>query len=125
MTFARTKIQPPRSRAGLVERGSLRAQVAEALVTRTVVLFCAPAGYGKTTLLAVEASRLPADHAVAWVSADPGDDLRRLLECTLAALEPYDPPWRTAPEALLAAAARGAEEHRQAAAEIINTLDAC
>ena len=31
MTFARTKIQPPRSRAGLVERGGLHAQVAEAL----------------------------------------------------------------------------------------------
>ncbi len=126
MTFARTKIQPPRSRAGLVERGALHAQVAEAIATRAVVLICAPAGYGKTTLLAVETNRLPADHAIAWVSADPGDDLRRLLECTLAALEPYDPPWRTAPEALLATLGRGTEEaQREVAAEIINTLDAC
>ena len=126
MTFARTKIQPPRSRAMLVERDGLHAQVAEALATRAVVLFCAPAGYGKTTLLAAEASRLPADHALAWVSADPGDDLRRLLECTLAALEPYDPPWRTAPEALLAMLGRGTDEAQRAvAAEIINTLDAC
>ncbi len=126
MTFARTKIHPPRSRAGLVERGSLHAQVAEALATRAIVLFCAPAGYGKTTLLAVEASRLPADHAVAWISADAGDDLQRLTECTLAALEPYDPPWRTAPEALLATLGRGTEDaQREVAAEVINTLDAC
>ncbi|MCM2310983.1 MAG: LuxR C-terminal-related transcriptional regulator [Steroidobacteraceae bacterium] len=126
MTFARTKIQPPRSRAALVERGPLQQQVAQALATRSVVLFCAPAGYGKTTLLAAEANRWPPGSALAWVSADPGDDLRRLVECTLAALEPYDPPWRTAPEALLAVLGRGTDEAQHAvAAEIINTLDAC
>jgi LuxR family maltose regulon positive regulatory protein len=125
MTFARTKIQPPRLRAAFVERGALQARLAEALRTRRAVLLCAPAGYGKTALLAQEMARLPGGCAAAWVAADAGDDLGRLLECMLAALEPYDPPWRTAPEALAAAASRGAEEQRQAAAEIINTLDAC
>lgn len=126
MSFARTKIQPPRTRAALVERGHLQAQVAQALVTRPLVLFCAPAGYGKTTLLAAEAARLPASHALAWISVDGGDDLRRLLECTLAALEPFDPPWRTAPEALLATLGRGTDDARRTvAAELINTLDAC
>jgi LuxR family maltose regulon positive regulatory protein len=126
MSFPRTKIQAPRPTAAFVDRGVVQARLAEALATKRIVLLCAPAGFGKTTLLAHELARLPAQHAVAWVSADAGDDLSRLLECMLAALEPYDPPWRTAPEALVAAAGRGSqEEQRAAAAELLNALDAC
>jgi LuxR family maltose regulon positive regulatory protein len=126
MSFARTKIQAPRPGSMLVERSDLHARLAQALTRRVLVLLCAPAGYGKTTLLAAEAARWPREHALAWVSADRGDDLLRLLECTLAALEPYDPPWRTAPEVLLAVLGRGQDEaRREVAAEIINTLDAC
>jgi LuxR family maltose regulon positive regulatory protein len=126
MTFARTKIQPPRARSAYVERALVQAQLADALLNRRVVLLCAPAGYGKTTALAHEIARLPPEHAVAWISADAGDDLQRLLECTLAALEPFDPPWRTAPESLVTRVGRASsEEQRTLAAEIINTLDAC
>ena len=126
MTFARTKIQPPRPRSAYVERALVQAQLADALLNRRVVLLCAPAGYGKTTALAHEIARLPPEHAVAWISADAGDDLQRLLECMLAALEPFDPPWRTAPESLVTRVGRAsAEEQRTLAAEIINTLDAC
>ncbi|MCL4763339.1 MAG: transcriptional regulator, partial [Burkholderiales bacterium] len=126
MTFARTKIQPPRPRPGFVPRGAVQARLAQALLARRLVLLCAPGGYGKTTLLAEEIARMGAGHAVAWVSVDAGDDLHRLLDCMVTALEPYDPPWRTAPEALIAAAARGAaDEQRKVAAELVNTLDAC
>jgi AcrR family transcriptional regulator len=104
----------------------VQAQLADALLNRRVVLLCAPAGYGKTTALAHEIARLPPEHAVAWISADAGDDLQRLLECMLAALEPFDPPWRTAPESLVTRVGRAStEEQRTLAAEIINTLDAC
>ena len=122
MTFARTKIQPPRPRAAYVERGTLHDRLGDALANRRIVLLCAPAGYGKTTLLAREASRIP---ALAWISADAGDDVQRLVECMLAALEPFDPPWRTAPESLLARIGRSSAEDRAVAAEIINALDAC
>ncbi|MFO1303274.1 MAG: LuxR C-terminal-related transcriptional regulator [Burkholderiales bacterium] len=125
MTFARTKIQPPRPRASFVERGSLHDRLAHALATRRVVLLCAPAGYGKTMLLAQEAARLPAGTALAWISADAGDDVQRLVECMLAALEPFDPPWRTAPDGLLARVGRSPEEDLAVAADIINALDAC
>jgi LuxR family maltose regulon positive regulatory protein len=126
VTFPRTKIQPPQARAAFVARGALQARLADALMTTRLVLLCAPAGYGKTMLLAHEVARLPPGTAVAWISVDRGDDLQRLLECMLAALEPYDPPWRTAPEALVARVARGsAEDDRAVAAEVINTLDAC
>jgi LuxR family transcriptional regulator, maltose regulon positive regulatory protein len=126
MTFAHTKIQPPRPRAALIERDALQARLAEALTTRCVVLLSAPAGYGKTTLLAQQVARLPPDVAVAWISADAGDDLHRLLECMIAALEPFDPPWRTAPEALAARlAGTPAEDQREIAGEVINALNAC
>ena len=124
MNFALTKIQPPRPRAAFVERGPVQARLADALRSRRLVLLCAPAGYGKTTLLAQEVSRLPEGSAAAWVSADAGDDLQRLLECMLAALESIDPPWRTAPESLVARAGRSADEQRAVAAEIINALAA-
>ncbi len=124
MNFAHTKIQPPRPRAAFVERVELQARLTDALLYRRLVLLCAPAGYGKTALLAQEVARLPADTVVAWVSADVGDDLQRLLECMLAALEPFDPPWRTAPESLVARVGRSTEEQRLAAAEVINTLAA-
>ena len=126
MTFASTKIQPPRPRSAYVERALVQAQLADALLNRRVVLLCAPAGYGKTTALAHALARLAPEHAVAWISADAGDDLQRLLECTFAALEPFDPPWRTAPESLVSRVGGAApEEQRTLAAEIINTLDAC
>ena len=122
MTFARTKIQPPRPRSAYVERALVQAQLADALLNRRVVLLCAPAGYGKTTALAHEIAQLSPAHGVAWISADAGDDLQRLLECMLAALEPFDPPWRTAPESLVSRVGRAAsEEQRTLAAEIINT----
>jgi LuxR family transcriptional regulator, maltose regulon positive regulatory protein len=125
MTFARTKIQPPRPRASYVERRGVQARLADALLDKRLVLLCAPAGYGKTTLLAHQLAQLPASTAVAWVAADAGDDLARLLECMLAALEPYDPPWRAAPESLIKRVGTSDEEQRAVAADIINTLDAC
>ena len=59
MTFARTKIQPPRARSTHVERSLVQAQLADALLNRRVVLLGAPAGYGKTTALEYEIARLP------------------------------------------------------------------
>jgi len=125
MTFAVTKIQPPRPRAASVAREELESHLAAALQSQRVVLVCAPAGFGKTAVLARALARLPAGHGLAWISTDEGDDLERLVECLLAALEPCDPPWRTAPERLAARIAAAGETERQAlAAEIINTLEA-
>lgn len=131
MTVARTKIQPPRLREStLVARPVLESRLARAMLAHRLVLVCAAAGYGKTAALsATLAARhggLPEGTAVAWISADADDDPPRLLECLAAALEPHDPPWRTAPEALVTAMGQGRATDRQAiVAEVINTLDAC
>ena len=113
MTFALTKIQPPLPaprRCCSPRPAQEQPPGVDALATHRAVLVCAPAGCGKTALL-VRAlrrhCRRPA--AVAWVSLDPGDDLHRLLECLVAALEPFDLPWRIAPEGLIAAAARAGD----------------
>lgn len=127
MNFARTKLQPPRPRAGtLVERPALQRRLRDALLSQRLVLLCAPAGYGKTATLAQQVQSLPGGTALAWIAADEGDELPQLLECLAAALEPWDPPWRTAPEALVAAAGDASPRERLALADaLINTLDAC
>jgi LuxR family maltose regulon positive regulatory protein len=127
LSFALGKIQPPVPRRGqLLARPAIEARLRDALHAHRAVLVCAPAGYGKTALLVRALTPPPAGRGLAWVSLDPGDDLHRLLECLLAALEPFDPPWRVAPEGLVATAQRGdARGRQQAVDELVNALDAC
>jgi LuxR family maltose regulon positive regulatory protein len=120
--FAATKIQPARPRARRIARPALEAAMADAALTRRVVVLHAPAGYGKTTALASLLDVLPAGTAVAWVSLDTDDDAARLFACLAAALEPFDLPWRTLPEALVPQVASGAEGARRALAELLNAL---
>lgn len=101
VAFALTKIQPPRARAGLVERPSLEQRLDEALAHARLVLLSAPAGCGKTSALMRQLARQDGRHAVAWISADEQDNLGRFVACLVGALEPFDPPWRIAPTALL------------------------
>jgi LuxR family transcriptional regulator, maltose regulon positive regulatory protein len=80
-----TKLHVPASRPGLVLRPRLTARLDEGLA-RGLVLVCAPAGYGKTVLLADWARRggLPA----AWLSLDAGDnDPARFWRHVVAALD--------------------------------------
>ncbi len=131
-SFARTKIQRPRARVGtLLPRPALQARLVEALTQRALVLLCATAGYGKTSLLQQALDALPTNTAVAWIGCDEGDSPLQLFACLVAALEPFDLPWRIAPDALIAAAAGGsdaganARARKQMVAELINALDAC
>src|SRR5574337_51826 len=121
--FALAKIQPPRPRIGLIERPVLAAGLARALRESRLVLLVGPAGYGKTAALTRQIRSLPEGSALAWICADEDDQLRRFLACLAAALEPFDLPWRVAPEALamLAEDGRGI---RSVAAELVNALAA-
>jgi LuxR family maltose regulon positive regulatory protein len=122
MTFPSTKIQPPRQRGVHVNRPVLDSALSHSLRTQRVTLISAPAGFGKTAALAQQLQRLPVGTAVAWVSLDEGDELPRVLECLFAALEPFDLPWRVAPDALATSASGGREERVRAADELINAL---
>lgn len=120
LSFAATKIQPPRLRRTRLARPALEAALHAALQRSRVVVLQAPAGYGKTSLLASLAAPQPG-RALAWVSIDEDDDDdQRFFACLSAALEPFDLPWRIAPEAL--AAQLGSGDTSRALAELLNAL---
>jgi LuxR family maltose regulon positive regulatory protein len=126
VTFVLGKIHPPVPRGGaLLPRPALEQRLRDALAMHRAVLLAAPAGCGKSALLVRALAPAPAGHGLAWVSLDADDDLYRLLECLLAALEPFDLPWRVAPEGLLAAASGGDPRGRQRAVDdLVNALAA-
>ena len=84
-----TKLHLPGPRPGLVRRPRLAGQL-EAGLGQGMVLVCAPAGYGKTVLLADWA--LAGQRPVAWLSLDPGDnDPARFWRHVVAALDRVRP----------------------------------
>src|SRR5512146_1255475 len=85
----RTKLRLPFTRPGLVSRPRLQQQIAQGL-RGPLTLITAPAGFGKTTLVAscVDACGMP----VAWLSLDRDDNQEgRFLKYLVAALQQADP----------------------------------
>lgn len=114
------------SRQGLLlARPVLESRLREAVSGQRAVLVAAAAGYGKSALLVRALTPPPPRHGLAWISLDPGDDLHRLFEGLLAALDAFDLPFRTAPEGLLATAPAGDAGGRpRAVDELVNRLAA-
>ncbi len=84
-----TKLYVPGSRPGLVPRPRLTGQLDEGL-ERGLVLVCAPAGYGKTVLLAEWARQ--GGHPAGWLSLDAADnDPARFWRHAVAALDRASP----------------------------------
>lgn len=81
---SRTKIVVPTLRREVVHRARLLALLDEVL-DRQLILVQAPAGYGKTTLLADYASRCPMP--ACWLSLDALDkDPQRFVACLIASI---------------------------------------
>lgn len=82
-----TKIHVPAARPDVVPRTRLTDRMTSDHRPR-LVLVCAPAGFGKTTLLTQWLTAVDApDQRIAWVSLDEGDnDPHRFLEHVVAAL---------------------------------------
>ena len=84
-----TKLHVPRPRPDLVPRPRLAERLDEGLA-RGLMLVCAPAGYGKTVLLAAWARR--GQPPAAWLSLDAGDnDPARFWRHGVAALDQVSP----------------------------------
>jgi LuxR family maltose regulon positive regulatory protein len=83
-----TKLYVPRPRSGLVARPRLREALRRAAGSR-LTLVSAPAGFGKTTLLAEWLDDTAGeDRSVAWLSLDPEDsDPASFWTCVVAALQ--------------------------------------
>lgn len=86
-----TKLRPPELRPGLVHRQALLRQLDAARDAKLAVV-TAPAGFGKSTLLAQWTASLgEQDAAAGWLSLDAGDDdLGRFLDYLVAALARAD-----------------------------------
>ncbi len=87
-----SKLAPPRMRSKTVGRSDVLERLS-ASDGAPIVSIVAPAGYGKTTLLATWAERN--GHDFAWVSADEQDNDPKVLLTYIAAaldrIEPVDP----------------------------------
>ncbi len=84
-----TKLHVPRLQAGFVPRPRLVRALDEGL-SRQLTLLCAPAGFGKTALLADWARA--GNHPVAWLSLDAADnDPARFWRHAVAALDRVRP----------------------------------
>jgi LuxR family maltose regulon positive regulatory protein len=83
-----TKIEPPRSIVGVIDRPRLRALV-PLLRTKQLTVIKAPPGFGKTSVALAWAERLRAtDNTVAWLGLDQDDDVpTRLLYYAAHALQ--------------------------------------
>ena len=123
-----TKLYQPRPRAGAVARPRLVARLLRGQSAR-LTLIAAPAGFGKSTLLAQAIASRSAELAkteqsqnftVAWVALDEGDnDPTRFWSYACTALERASPGSGAAPLALLRAAPA---EPEPALAELLNVL---
>lgn len=118
-----TKLHRPAPRRRLVQRARLvdrlRADTGE---RPRLVLVAAPAGFGKTTLLAQWLAAETAQRAAAWLSLDPGDgDLRRFLTHLAAAVRAVEPAVGAEAIALLEADGELATE--DVLVSLVNDLD--
>lgn len=102
----KTKFSAPQRRAGLVLRPRLMRMLSDGLC-RPLTLICAPAGYGKTTLLAEwianpDGAADRVNPTVCWLSLDQNDDDPALfLSYLVAALENNRPPAESPLNAIL------------------------
>ena len=95
-----TKLRVPRLRAHLVLRSHLIERLQQEVVERALTLVSAPAGFGKTTLLAQWLA--DRDMTVAWVSLEAEDnDPSRFLSYIIASLQSLNPQIGTTTVALL------------------------
>ena len=72
-TLLATKLHAPATRGQLVHRGAL-IEALSAGRQRKLTLLSAPAGWGKTTLLAQWVQGLPPDQSFGWLSLDSSDN---------------------------------------------------
>lgn len=118
----RTKLAPPRLRDDTVARPRLVAALRSAVTGHRLTLVSAPAGYGKTTLLASLPAACP-ELPVAWLSLDAtDDDPAWFLAGIVAAVREIVPAFGATTSALLASLSDPAAEVRRLAGVLVNDL---
>jgi ATP/maltotriose-dependent transcriptional regulator MalT len=117
------KLIIPTAAHALVERDAIVARLDQAILTKRLVVLAAPAGWGKTTILAQWAAR--SRQPVVWYTLGPSDrDPHVFLEYLLHALAPVVPGARAIAEQLNSTSPQGLAERYRAAALEISGVDA-
>src|SRR5437016_3792634 len=121
-----TKLVPPRSARATLARGTLLGRLRQAVELRPVTLVSAPAGFGKTTLLA-ELERDPTALPMAWLSIDEDDqDPARFTRAIVAALQRIQPECGLGALAVLSARTNETVDARRCVRALINdVLETC
>jgi LuxR family maltose regulon positive regulatory protein len=117
-----TKLCPPPLRGDTVPRPRLVTVLHDGVLSHRLALLSAPAGYGKTTLLASLVSFYP-DLDLAWLSLDEGDnDPALFLAYLVAALQRMDPTCGLTAQALLANLPNPGAQARQIVGALVNDV---
>ncbi len=118
-----TKFRAPRQRRDLVSRDALLDRTATLIEQHPFTLVCAPAGFGKSTLLLQLAQQLPADHQLVWLSLDADDnDPNRFFVSLAAALRELPLKWDVEPRLLAAQVNGPGQANRTIASVLANAL---
>lgn len=121
--LAATKFRAPRPRREVVARDALLQRALDSARERRVTLVCAPAGFGKSTLLLQLASALDEGAESAWLQLDTDDnDINRLFVSLLGALRGVALEWEVDPHILAAQVREAGPQARAALAGLINAL---
>ena len=120
--LAETKFYPPLLREDVIPRRRLLDDLRSKLRSYPLTLLSAPAGYGKTTLLAALAPTHP-ELSIAWLSLDKEDnDPVRFLTALIVALQHLDPSYGIAAQSLLRSPIHRGAEVRRVTSVLINDV---
>jgi len=120
--LAETKFHAPLLREDVITRRPLLEDLHRYIKTHPLTLLSAPAGYGKTTLLATLPEAYP-NLSVAWLSLDEEDnDPVRFLTAVIIALQQINPACGVAAQSLLTGHTFQPVEIRQVTGVLINDV---
>jgi LuxR family maltose regulon positive regulatory protein len=118
----RTKLSPPLLRADVIPRERLLESLSAAVRSYRLTLVSAPAGYGKTTLLAALPHACP-DLPLGWLSLEEEDnDPASFLAALIAALKRLNPDCCSAAQDLLVGLDNPAPRARLIIGALINEV---
>lgn len=120
-----TKLHPPLVREDIVRRPLLEEKLSRSVSSLSLTLVSAPAGYGKTTMLAA-LPRLCPGHPLAWITLDSEDnDPVRFVSLLAAALQRLHPECAQAVWPLLSSGSTDPSDLKRAVGALINDVSRC